>query len=71
VPKFLVNEDGSLGERNDAHCVSIEHKLGIRRSTVSPDFRPFSEGAFSTGAGLKAVAAKALWWHVCNSQPQT
>src|SRR5574337_430002 len=29
VPKFLVNADGSLGERNDAHCVSIEHRLGI------------------------------------------
>ena len=32
VPKFLVNADGSLGERNDAHCVSIEHKLGIHAS---------------------------------------
>jgi 3-(methylthio)propanoyl-CoA dehydrogenase len=32
VPKFLVNADGSLGERNDVHCVSIEHKLGIRAS---------------------------------------
>jgi len=32
VPKFLVNPDGSLGERNDIKCVSIEHKLGIRAS---------------------------------------
>jgi len=32
VPKFLVNADGSLGARNDAHCVSIEHKLGIKAS---------------------------------------
>jgi len=32
VPKFMVNADGSLGERNDAHCVSIEHKLGIHAS---------------------------------------
>ncbi|TVO63591.1 acyl-CoA dehydrogenase C-terminal domain-containing protein [Denitromonas ohlonensis] len=32
VPKFLVNDDGSLGERNDAQCVSIEHKLGIHAS---------------------------------------
>lgn len=32
VPKFLVNEDGSLGERNDAKCVSLEHKLGIHAS---------------------------------------
>jgi len=29
VPKFLVNPDGSLGERNDVYCTGIEHKLGI------------------------------------------
>jgi alkylation response protein AidB-like acyl-CoA dehydrogenase len=29
VPKFLVNDDGTLGERNDVVCASIEHKLGI------------------------------------------
>ncbi|WP_421929121.1 acyl-CoA dehydrogenase [Neoaquamicrobium sediminum] len=32
VPKFFVNEDGSLGARNDAFCSSIEHKLGIHAS---------------------------------------
>ena len=32
VPKFLVNEDGSLGARNDVKCVSIEHKMGIHAS---------------------------------------
>jgi len=32
VPKFLLNADGSLGERNDVQCVSIEHKLGIQAS---------------------------------------
>ena len=32
VPKFLVNDDGSLGERNDAYPVSVEHKLGIHGS---------------------------------------
>ena len=32
VPKFLINADGSLGARNDAGCVSIEHKLGIHGS---------------------------------------
>ncbi len=32
VPKFLVNTDGSLGERNDVRCVSIEHKMGIHAS---------------------------------------
>ncbi|MBL6691642.1 MAG: acyl-CoA dehydrogenase [Pseudomonadales bacterium] len=32
VPKFMVNEDGSLGERNDLRVVSTEHKLGIHAS---------------------------------------
>ena len=32
VPKFLVNNDGSLGERNEVTCVSIEHKMGIHGS---------------------------------------
>jgi 3-(methylthio)propanoyl-CoA dehydrogenase len=32
VPKVLVKEDGSLGERNEVRCVSIEHKLGIHAS---------------------------------------
>ncbi|NYJ21545.1 acyl-CoA dehydrogenase [Glaciibacter psychrotolerans] len=29
VPKFLVNDDGSLGERNGVHTLSLEHKMGI------------------------------------------
>lgn len=32
VPKFLLNEDGSIGERNSVVCQSIEHKLGIKAS---------------------------------------
>ncbi len=35
VPKFLVNPDGGLGERNDVRCVSIEHKLGIHASPTA------------------------------------
>lgn len=35
VPKFMVNPDGSLGVRNDVHCVSIEHKLGIKASPTA------------------------------------
>jgi 3-(methylthio)propanoyl-CoA dehydrogenase len=35
VPKFLVKGDGSLGARNDVHCVSIEHKLGIKASPTA------------------------------------
>jgi len=32
VPKFLLDENGEPGERNDVHCVSVEHKLGIHAS---------------------------------------
>jgi 3-(methylthio)propanoyl-CoA dehydrogenase len=35
VPKFLVNADGTLGERNGAACASIEHKLGIHASPTA------------------------------------
>jgi len=35
VPKFLVQQDGSLGERNDVYCVSIEHKMGIKASPTA------------------------------------
>jgi acyl-CoA dehydrogenase len=35
VPKFIVNADCSLGDRNDVQCVSIEHKLGIKASPTA------------------------------------
>ena len=35
VPKFMVGEGGALGARNDVHCVSIEHKLGIKASPTA------------------------------------
>jgi len=35
VPKFMVGKDGTLGARNDVHCVSIEHKLGIKASPTA------------------------------------
>ena len=35
VPKYLINEDGSLGAQNDVHCVSIEKKLGIKGSPTA------------------------------------
>ncbi len=34
VPKYLVNEDGSLGERNDYVCTGIEEKIGIHGSST-------------------------------------
>ncbi|MBA2675187.1 acyl-CoA dehydrogenase [Ramlibacter sp.] len=35
VPKFMVDAGGAIGARNDVHCVSIEHKLGIKASPTA------------------------------------
>ncbi|TDQ55269.1 acyl-CoA dehydrogenase [Actinorugispora endophytica] len=34
VPKYLVNEDGTLGERNGAYVTNVEHKMGLKASTT-------------------------------------
>ena len=34
VPKFIVHQDGSIGERNGVKCTSIEHKMGIKASST-------------------------------------
>src|SRR5690606_159922 len=47
VPKFLVNDDGSLGERNDVVCAGIEHKLGIMASPTC--VMQFGENGGATG----------------------
>ncbi|CAM5477558.1 acyl-CoA dehydrogenase [Eoetvoesiella caeni] len=35
VPKFLTSPEGLIGDRNDVHCVSLEHKLGIKASPTA------------------------------------
>ena len=49
VPKFLVNEDGSLGPRNDAYCHSLEHKLGIHASPTCTMI--YGDGRFGDDPG--------------------
>jgi alkylation response protein AidB-like acyl-CoA dehydrogenase len=51
VPKFLINEDGSLGARNDVHCVSLEHKLGIHASPTAVMAYGDTEGAIGELVG--------------------
>ncbi len=51
VPKFLVNPDGSLGARNDVHCVSLEHKLGIHASPTAVMAYGDHDGAVGTLLG--------------------
>ncbi|MFP6731445.1 MAG: acyl-CoA dehydrogenase [Alphaproteobacteria bacterium] len=50
VPKFLVNPDGSLGERNDLRCVSLEQKLGIKGSPTA--VMAYGENAANDGGAL-------------------
>lgn len=50
VPKFLVNDDGSLGARNDVWCASIEHKLGIHASPTAVLIYGSGKGGVGEGA---------------------
>lgn len=49
VPKFMVNEDGSLGARNDVFCNGVEHKLGIHASPTCTMI--YGDGKFGDEAG--------------------
>ena len=55
VPKFLLNADGSLGARNDVHCVSIEHKLGIKASPTA--VLQYGDGTAASIAGSAGPGA--------------
>ncbi|AZY52156.1 acyl-CoA dehydrogenase [Bordetella avium] len=50
VPKVLVNEDGSLGRRNDVWCASLEHKLGIHGSPTAVMLYGAGKGEVGEGA---------------------
>ena len=56
VPKFLVNADGSLGARNDAYCVSIEHKLGIHASPTC--VMSFGDNGANSSGGIGYLVGK-------------
>ena len=57
VPKFLVKADGSLGARNDVHCVSIEHKLGIKASPTAVLQFGDHGGAVATWSARRTAAS--------------
>ena len=61
VPKFMVNDDGSLGERNDLRCVSIEHKLGIHASPTCVMAYGDNEGALGYLVGEKNKGLMAMF----------
>ncbi len=54
VPKFVVNADGTLGERNDVHCTGIEHKLGLNANpTCTLNYGEGGKGAVGYLVGEK------------------
>ncbi|WP_221794281.1 acyl-CoA dehydrogenase [Oceanobacter mangrovi] len=59
VPKFLVNDDGSLGPRNDLVCAALEHKLGIHASPTAVMSFGDNDGAvgYLVGEENKGLAA--------------
>ena len=61
VPKFMVNPDGSLGARNDAYCVSIEHKLGIHASPTCVMALGDGGGAVGTLVGKENQGLKYMF----------
>ncbi|HEX8302397.1 acyl-CoA dehydrogenase C-terminal domain-containing protein [Sphingomonas sp.] len=56
VPKFLVNDDGSLGERNPVTCGSIEHKMGIHSNSTCVMNYDGAKG-WLVGEEMKGLAA--------------
>lgn len=61
VPKFRVNEDGSIGERNDVKAVSLEHKLGMHASPTAVMAYGDDEGAYATLIGEPHAGLKAMF----------
>jgi alkylation response protein AidB-like acyl-CoA dehydrogenase len=53
VPKYLVNEDGSLGERNDVALAGLNHKMGYRGTANC--LLNFGEGKFQPGGQAGAI----------------
>ncbi len=69
VPKLLVGDDGSLGERNDVTCVSIEHKMGIKASpTCVLSYGDGGEGAVGYLIGEENAGMRYMFTMMNNAR---
>lgn len=68
VPKFLVNADGTLGKRNDAKAVSLEHKLGIHGSPTCVMIYGENEGAVAYLVGKPGEGLKNMFTMMNNAR---
>lgn len=68
VPKFLVNDDGSLGAENDLSCVSIEHKMGLRASPTCVMSYGDNDGAIGWLIGEENAGMRAMFTMMNNAR---
>jgi alkylation response protein AidB-like acyl-CoA dehydrogenase len=68
VPKFLVNADGSLGQRNDLRCVSLEHKLGIHASPTCVMSYGDNDGAIGYLVGEENEGLRCMFTMMNNAR---
>jgi alkylation response protein AidB-like acyl-CoA dehydrogenase len=69
VPKYLVGDDGALGERNDVTCVSIEHKMGIKASpTCVLSYGDAGEGAVGHLIGEENAGMRYMFTMMNNAR---
>jgi len=65
VPKFLVNDDGSLGERNDVRVAGLNHKMGYR-GTVNAVFNLGEQGGAKAWLLGEAHQGLSYMFHMMN-----
>jgi alkylation response protein AidB-like acyl-CoA dehydrogenase len=71
VPKVLLNDDGTLGARNDVRCVGVEKKLGIHASpTCTMAYGADGEGAVGWLVGAPHQGLKAMFTMMNNARVQ-
>ncbi|MGY9072045.1 MAG: acyl-CoA dehydrogenase [Acidimicrobiales bacterium] len=68
VPKYLVNDDGSLGERNDLRAVSSEHKIGIHASPTCVMSYGDESGAVGYMVGEENAGMRAMFTMMNNAR---
>ena len=69
VPKFLVNDDGSLGARNEVRVVSVEHKMGITASpTCVLAFGDDGDGAVGYRIGEECAGMRVMFTMMNNAR---
>jgi len=68
VPKYLVNADGSLGDKNDCKAVSLEHKIGIHASPTCAMSYGDEEGAIGYLIGEKHKGLACMFTMMNNAR---